>query len=66
MKRKASTKKKASPARGKSKAVAKPTSRKAPAKAPAGKPTPAAEPKVEPYTPKPIEGIGWAPFRYTR
>ena len=66
MKSKASTKKKASSARGKSKAVAKPTSRKAPAKAPAGKPAAAADRRVATYTPKPIEGIGWAPFRYTR
>jgi hypothetical protein len=25
-----------------------------------------APPKAAVYTPKPIEGIGWAPFRYTR
>ena len=66
MKRKTSTRKKTSPARGKSKAVARPTPRKAQAKAPAGKPTAAADSKAATYTPKPIEGIGWAPFRYTR
>jgi hypothetical protein len=25
----------------------------------------AASRKVSAYTPKPVEGIGWAPFRYT-
>jgi hypothetical protein len=25
----------------------------------------AASRKVSTYTPKPVEGIGWAPFRYT-
>ncbi|HUM17859.1 MAG TPA: hypothetical protein VL086_19370 [Candidatus Nitrosotalea sp.] len=66
MKSKASTKKKASPARAKAKPAAKPASRKAAAKAPASKPAVAAAPKVASYTPKPIEGIGWAPFRYSR
>ena len=66
MKSKGSTKKsKATPARAKAKA--KPAARKAVAKAPAARPaTPSAPAKATPYTPKPIEGIGWAPFRYTR
>jgi hypothetical protein len=65
MKSKTSSKKKASPARGKAKA-ARPASRKAAAKAPAARPAASAAPKVASYTPKPIEGIGWAPFRYSR
>lgn len=66
MKSKTSSKKKASPVRGKAKAAARPASRKAAAKAQAAKPAASAAPKVASYTPKPIEGIGWAPFRYSR
>lgn len=45
----------------------KPVAKKAAAKKasdrkPAAK---AASRKVSTYTPKPVEGIGWAPFRYT-
>ena len=38
--------------------------KKAPAKAPAA--APAAEPRKRTgtYTPTPVQGIGWAPFRY--
>ena len=48
-------------------AARKPTAKKAPAKAakaskPAKKAT--AGPAATPYTPQPISGIGWAPFRY--
>ncbi|HUO64683.1 MAG TPA: hypothetical protein VMT97_13305 [Terriglobales bacterium] len=47
--------------------VKKPVAKKAAAKKasdrkPAAK---AASRKVSTYTPKPVEGIGWAPFRYT-
>jgi predicted flap endonuclease-1-like 5' DNA nuclease len=69
MKSKTSSKKKTSPVRGKTKAAARPASRKAVAKAPAARPAASADPKVASYTPKPIEtieGIGWAPFRYSR
>lgn len=63
MKRKSSAKKtKTSPARAKAKPVGKPAARKAAAKAPASVSRP---PKAAVYTPKPIEGIGWAPFRYS-
>ena len=66
MKSKGSTKKsKTTSARPKAKA--KPAARKAAAKAPAARSaTPSAPPKAAVYTPKPIEGIGWAPFRYSR
>ena len=66
MKSKGSTKKsKATPPRVKAKA--KPAARKAVAKAPAARSaSPAAPSKASTYTPKPIEGIGWAPFRYSR
>ena len=45
----------------------KPVAKKATAKkASARKPVAKAESrKVSVYTPKPVEGIGWAPFRYT-
>jgi hypothetical protein len=60
----ASKKKRTSAGRAKAKPAKKPAA-KAPAKTTAAKPAaPAARPT--PYTPKPIEGIGWAPFRYTR
>ena len=66
MKSKTSAKKTKMPApRAKAKPAGKPAARKAAAKAPAAKPRVAASPKVAPYTPKPIEGIGWAPFRYS-
>jgi putative endonuclease len=41
----------------------KPVAKKASAPKPAAK---ASSPKVAAYTPKPVEGIGWAPFRYSR
>ena len=67
MKSKASTKKsKTTAVRAKAKPQSKPAARKAAAKAPAARTTVAAAPKAVPYTPKPIEGIGWAPFRYSR
>jgi hypothetical protein len=69
MKRKTSAKKtKTSPARAKAKPAGKPAARKAAAKAPAKAPATsvAGPPKAAVYTPKPIEGIGWAPFRYSR
>jgi hypothetical protein len=67
MKSKTSTKKsKTSSARAKAKPRSKPAARKAAAKAPAARTTVAAPPKAAVYTPKPIEGIGWAPFRYSR
>ncbi len=67
MKRKASAKKtKTSPARAKAKPAGKPAARKAAAKAPAAGSGVSAPPKAAIYTPKPIEGIGWAPFRYSR
>ena len=50
-------KKKTAPKKTAKKAAAK----KASARKPAAK---AASPKVAAYTPKPVEGIGWAPFRY--
>jgi hypothetical protein len=68
MKRKTAAKKtKPSPPRAKAKPkrAGKTASRKAAAKAPAAT-APAGPPKAAIYTPKPIEGIGWAPFRYTR
>ena len=40
----------------------KAAAKKAPARKPAAK---AASRKVSTYEPKPVEGIGWAPFRYT-
>ena len=56
-------KKKASPKRSAKKPVAKKaTAKKASARKPAAK---AESRKVSVYTPKPVEGIGWAPFRYT-
>ena len=42
-------------------AAKKPAAKKASARKPAAK---AASRKVAAYTPKPVEGIGWAPFRY--
>jgi len=51
--------------RAKAKPAAKPASRKAAAKAPSARRAVSAAPKVASYTPKPIEGIGWAPFRYS-
>ncbi|HET8532781.1 MAG TPA: hypothetical protein VFO08_16635 [Methylomirabilota bacterium] len=66
MKSKASTKKSKTSARAKAKPRSKPAARKAAAKAPAARTTVAAPPKAAVYTPKPIEGIGWAPFRYSR
>jgi hypothetical protein len=65
MKRKVSSKKKP-PARAKAKPAGKKAARKAAAKAPAARASVSAPPKAAIYTPKPIEGIGWAPFRYTR
>jgi hypothetical protein len=64
MKRKTSAKKtKTSPARAKVKPAGKPAARKAAAKAPGT--SVSRPPKAAVYTPKPIEGIGWAPFRYS-
>jgi len=63
MKRKTSAKKtKTSPARAKAKPAGKPAARKA-AKVPGT--SVSRPPKAAVYTPKPIEGIGWAPFRYS-
>jgi len=42
-------------------AAKKPAAKKASARKPAAK---ASSRKVAAYTPKPVEGIGWAPFRY--
>jgi len=54
--KKATTKKPAA----KSAAAKKPAAPK-----PAPSPAPAAEtPRRETYTPQPVQGIGWAPFRY--
>ena len=65
MKHKTSAKKtKASPARAKAKPAGKAASRKAAVKAMV--PSVSPPPKAAIYTPKPIEGIGWAPFRYSR
>jgi len=65
MKRKSSAKKtKTSPARAKAKPAGKPAARKAAAKAPGT--SVSRPPKAAVYTPKPIEGVGWAPFRYSR
>jgi hypothetical protein len=47
--------------RAKSSAAKKPAAKKAAARKPAAK---ASSRKVSTYTPKPVEGIGWAPFRY--
>jgi hypothetical protein len=67
MKSKTVTKKtKTSSARAKAKPAGKPAARKAAAKAPASRASVSAAPKAASYTPKPIEGIGWAPFRYSR
>lgn len=63
MKKSASKKTKASAGRAKAK-PAKKAAKKPAAKA-TGRPT-APDPRPAPYTPQPIEGIGWAPFRYTR
>jgi hypothetical protein len=48
------------------KTAKKPVAKKAGAKkASARKPAAKAAPrKAETYTPKPVEGMGWAPFRY--
>jgi len=46
----------------KKKSAAKRSAKKASAPKPAAK---AEARKVNAYTPKPVEGIGWAPFRYT-
>jgi putative endonuclease len=43
------------------KSAKKPAAKKASARKPAAK---ASSRKVAAYTPKPVEGIGWAPFRY--
>lgn len=43
------------------KAAKKPVAKKASARKPAAK---ASSRKVAAYTPKPVDGIGWAPFRY--
>jgi len=61
--RTASKKTKTSPARAMAKPVKNPAA-KAPAKSTARKAA-APAPRPDPYTPKPIEGMGWAPFRYT-
>ena len=54
--------KKTAPKRaGKKPAAKKPAAKKASARKPAAK---ASSRKVEAYTPKPVAGIGWAPFRY--
>jgi hypothetical protein len=67
MKHKTSAKKtKTSPARAKAKPSGKTATRKAAAKAPASGSSVSAPPRAAIYTPKPIEGIGWAPFRYSR
>ncbi len=64
MKRKTSAKKtKTPPARAKAKPAGKPAARKAAAQAPGT--SVSRPPKAAVYTPKPIEGIGWAPFRYS-
>ena len=44
-------------------AAKKPAAKKASARKPAAK---ASSRKATAYTPKPVEGIGWAPFRYAR
>ncbi len=44
-------------------AAKKPAAKKASARKPVAK---ASSRKVAAYTPKPVEGIGWAPFRYSR
>ena len=44
------------------KTAKKPVAKKAGAKKPAAKA--AAPRKAATYTPRPVEGIGWAPFRY--
>ena len=65
MKRKTSAKKTKTPAaRPKAKPAGKPAARKAAAKVPGA--SAAGPPKAAIYAPKPIEGIGWAPFRYSR
>ena len=43
------------------KVAKKPAAKKASARKPAAK---ASSRKVATYTPKPVAGIGWAPFRY--
>jgi outer membrane biosynthesis protein TonB len=43
------------------KGAKKPVAKKASARKPAAK---ASSRKVASYTPKPVDGIGWAPFRY--
>ena len=43
------------------KGAKKPAAKKASARKPAAK---ASSRKVATYTPKPVAGIGWAPFRY--
>ena len=45
------------------KTAKKPAAKKASARKPAAK---ASSRKVDAYTPKPVAGIGWAPFRYSR
>ncbi|MGH7299962.1 MAG: hypothetical protein ACREK9_09770 [Candidatus Rokuibacteriota bacterium] len=64
MKTKKASRKKTSPARARTKPAKKPAA-KAPARTTAAKAA-APAPRPTPYTPKPIEGMGWAPFRYTR
>jgi len=59
---KQSAKKAAKPAVQSKKPVpTSPTSAKKPAPS---KPAAPAAPNVQPYTPGPIQGIGWKPFRY--
>ena len=55
-------KKSAKKTAAKKKPAARPAAKKAPAKAKAAKP--AKTGSVGTYTPQPVTGIGWAPFRY--
>jgi len=62
-KKKTSPKKTAPKKAEKKPAAKKPAAKKASARKPAAK---ASSRKATAYTPKPVEGIGWAPFRYSR
>ena len=54
-------KKKSAPKRAKKAVAKKPAAKKVSARKPAAK---AQSRQAAAYTPKPVEGIGWAPFRY--
>ena len=61
--RKKTAAKKASPKKPVAKKAAKPAAKKSSAK-PAARSAAAEPPRTQVYSPKPIEGLGWQPFRY--